>query len=203
MKESSTGLQLLGFGSRTGRTSIVANQPNANMGSYHRHRHRTSPLLLLSVALLFLLPPTAPSRELRWEEDKPSCCTFTPEPSNNNPSTTPGRVVVSSVVVSSTDDAAKLQKDLLCCPGAVFEVEWQGLVGISNSLDVAGGTSLKITVRSAKAPVCRHFCDNYIRCYCRRLPSFPTLCCVKIATKYKSVGSAVLRSFAVHALAGA
>lgn len=47
--------------------------------------------------------------------------------------------------IESSDDATQLRLDLLRCPGARFEVEWQGTIGLSQTLKLANGTSLRIT----------------------------------------------------------
>ncbi|CAN0487605.1 unnamed protein product, partial [Laminaria digitata] len=50
-----------------------------------------------------------------------------------------------SVVVASSQDALQLSQNLTRCPGAEFEVEWQGAVVITEPLGLANGTSLKVT----------------------------------------------------------
>ena len=50
-----------------------------------------------------------------------------------------------SVVVASADDALSLSQNLTRCPGADFEVEWHGSIVISETLELANGTSLKVT----------------------------------------------------------
>lgn len=171
MRPSSTEL-LLGLGSGTGSIDGARNQPNITLGRFPRQLRRTLPPLLIFM-LFFLLAPTASSGRPPWNADKPSCCKFNPE--SINASTSTGSLIVASVVVSSTADATELEKDLLCCPGAIFEVEWQGRVRIIHSLDVVGGTSLKITVRSVNALASSWLRQLWFRY--GHLPSLLNICC--------------------------
>lgn len=142
---STTTMLLLSLGSGTSSTSRTQSQPKIVFGRLLRHLHRLLPVLL-PIAFFFLLAPTASSRGLPPQRplqqgDELHCCKFTSKSNMSN-------AVVASVVVSSTDDATQLGEDLLCCPGAIFEVEWHGRVGINHCMEVVDGTSLNITVRS-------------------------------------------------------
>ena len=56
-----------------------------------------------------------------------------------------GERILETIDVSSAEQAVQLAQDLLTCPGNDFEVTWHGTIAINRSLEVANGTSLKIT----------------------------------------------------------
>lgn len=114
---------------------------------HHRYHHRRLLPLLLSLVVVFITVWTARSRRGLDEDDICPFSTNSNSTRSPRPGTTNTASVVASLVVSSTDAAAQLGEDLLLCPGATFEVKWQGHVQITQSLEVVDGTTLIIAVR--------------------------------------------------------
>lgn len=56
-----------------------------------------------------------------------------------------GAVITKTTSVESSEDAAQLASDLQLCAGEDFDVAWRGAVTVSQSLELANGTSLTIT----------------------------------------------------------
>lgn len=89
-----------------------------------------------AMALVLLLLLTLPCATICGAQDRQlatSCLSLT------------SRAALVQVVVSDTDGATLLGQELLRCPGFDFEVDWRGKIRIDQPLELANGTSLKIT----------------------------------------------------------